>query len=197
MTMTEKILCVDDDVKILSGIRRQLGEEFDPLVDAWHAIAKKEYEEADGILMRLDEESESEHVKFARAVLSSLRRRPGLETVGHLGAALRLCPRMPAALWARGVGRASLGDLEGGIEDLTRAILLKPDYVAAHTSRGIVRQKKGDYEGLRSKTGSMDRISHLSMCAGDGRVFFVDRDRIVGSGIKGGSGRSGGRRGIG
>ena len=37
----------------------------------------------------------------------------------------------------------------------------------------------GDYVGLRSKTGSMERISHLSMCAGDGRVFFVDRDRIV------------------
>ncbi|NQT37181.1 MAG: PQQ-binding-like beta-propeller repeat protein [Planctomycetes bacterium] len=40
--------------------------------------------------------------------------------------------------------------------------------------------KKGDYVGLRSKTGSMERISHLSMCAGDGRVFFVDGNRIVG-----------------
>ncbi len=39
--------------------------------------------------------------------------------------------------------------------------------------------KTGDYVGLRSKTGSMERISHLSMCAGDGRVFFVDGDAIV------------------
>jgi len=39
--------------------------------------------------------------------------------------------------------------------------------------------KKGDYVGLRSKTGSMQRITHLSMCVGDGQVFFVDRDRIV------------------
>ncbi len=35
------------------------------------------------------------------------------------------------------------------------------------------------YVGLRSKTGSMQRISHLSMVAGDGRVFFVDGDELI------------------
>ncbi len=44
---------------------------------------------------------------------------------------------------------------------------------------GEMLWKTGRYVGLRSKTGSMERISHLSMCAGDGRVSFVDRDRIV------------------
>ncbi|NQU21818.1 MAG: PQQ-binding-like beta-propeller repeat protein [Candidatus Nealsonbacteria bacterium] len=44
---------------------------------------------------------------------------------------------------------------------------------------GKMLWKTGDYVGLRSKTGSMERISHLSMCVGDGRVFFVDGDRIV------------------
>ena len=44
---------------------------------------------------------------------------------------------------------------------------------------GRMLWKTGDYVGLRSKTGSMDRISHLSMCAGNDQVFFVDGDQIV------------------
>lgn len=50
---------------------------------------------------------------------------------------------------------------------------------AIDADSGKMRWKVGDYVGLRSKTGSMDRISHLSMCAGDGQVFFVDGDQIV------------------
>ena len=37
----------------------------------------------------------------------------------------------------------------------------------------------GGYVGLRSKTGSMQRISHLSMVAGGGQVFFADGDELV------------------
>jgi outer membrane protein assembly factor BamB len=44
---------------------------------------------------------------------------------------------------------------------------------------GKMRWKTGDHVGLRSKTGSMERISHLSMVAGGGQVFFVDGDKIV------------------
>ncbi len=44
---------------------------------------------------------------------------------------------------------------------------------------GKMLWKTGDYVGLQSKTGSMDRINHLSMCAGDGRAFLVDGDKIV------------------
>jgi len=47
--------------------------------------------------------------------------------------------------------------------------------------------KTGDYVGLRSKTGPMERISHLSMAAGDGRVFFVDGDRIISLNLADGS----------
>ncbi|MBL7221251.1 MAG: PQQ-binding-like beta-propeller repeat protein [Phycisphaerae bacterium] len=47
--------------------------------------------------------------------------------------------------------------------------------------------KTGDYVGLRSKTGSMERISHLSMSAGGGRVFFVDGGKIVSLNQKDGS----------
>jgi len=50
---------------------------------------------------------------------------------------------------------------------------------AIDVESGKILWKVGDYVGLRSKTGSMDRISHLSMCAGDGQVFFVDGDQIV------------------
>ncbi len=50
---------------------------------------------------------------------------------------------------------------------------------AIDVESGRMLWKVGDYVGLRSKTGSMDRISHLSMCAGDGQVFFVDDDQIV------------------
>jgi len=46
-------------------------------------------------------------------------------------------------------------------------------------SSGKMLWKTGDYVGLRSKTGSMERISHLSMCAGDDRVFFTDRNQLV------------------
>ncbi|MHC4201401.1 MAG: class I SAM-dependent methyltransferase, partial [Planctomycetota bacterium] len=46
---------------------------------------------------------------------------------------------------------------------------------AIDASTGRTLWRRGDYVGLRSKTGSMDRISHLSMAVGGRRVFFVDR----------------------
>jgi len=51
---------------------------------------------------------------------------------------------------------------------------------AINADSGKMLWKVGGYVGLRSKTGSMDRVSHLSMCAGDGQVFFVDQEEIVG-----------------
>jgi len=56
---------------------------------------------------------------------------------------------------------------------------VRKSVAAIQAGSGRMLWKKGDYVGLRSKTGSMDRISHLSMAAGDGQVFFVDGDRIV------------------
>ncbi len=35
------------------------------------------------------------------------------------------------------------------------------------------------YVGLQSKTGAMNRISHLSLVAGDGQVFFIDGDQLI------------------
>jgi len=53
-------------------------------------------------------------------------------------------------------------------------------WVAAIDAKtGKTRWKTGDYVGLRSKTGPMERISHLSMSAGGGRVFFVDGEKII------------------
>jgi len=49
-----------------------------------------------------------------------------------------------------------------------------------------MRWKVGDYLGLRSKTGDMERISHLSMAGGGGKVFFVDGDKIVSLDLKDG-----------
>ena len=39
--------------------------------------------------------------------------------------------------------------------------------------------KKGDYVGLRSKTHSVARISHLTPAISDGRVVFINRDSLV------------------
>ncbi len=50
---------------------------------------------------------------------------------------------------------------------------------ALDAASGKMLWKTGDYVGLRSKTGPMERVSHLSMAAAGGQVFFVDRDRIV------------------
>jgi len=58
---------------------------------------------------------------------------------------------------------------------------------AIDTTSGKTRWKTGDYVGLRSKTGPMERISHLSMAAGDGHVFFVDGDRIISLNLADGS----------
>ncbi len=56
---------------------------------------------------------------------------------------------------------------------------VRKSVAAFDASSGKLLWKQGEYVGVRSKTGSMDRISHLSMCVDDGHVFFVDRDRIV------------------
>jgi len=48
--------------------------------------------------------------------------------------------------------------------------------------------RKGDYEGLRSKTGSMDRINHLTMAAGGDQVFFLaNQKELVSLDIKTGN----------
>ena len=57
---------------------------------------------------------------------------------------------------------------------------------AVEADSGKMLWRTGDYVGLRSKTGSMERISHLSMAAGDGRVFFVDGKDIVSLALKDG-----------
>jgi outer membrane protein assembly factor BamB len=59
---------------------------------------------------------------------------------------------------------------------------------AVEADTGKMLWRTGDFVGLRSKTGSMDRISHLSMCAGDGQVFFVDRNEIVSLALDNGRG---------
>lgn len=58
---------------------------------------------------------------------------------------------------------------------------------AINAGSGKMLWKTGDYVGLRSKTGPMERISHLSMAAGDGHVFFVDGDRIISLNLDNGS----------
>ena len=44
---------------------------------------------------------------------------------------------------------------------------------------GKMLWKTGEFIGLQSKTGSMDRINHLSMVAGDRQIFFVDRNELI------------------
>lgn len=52
---------------------------------------------------------------------------------------------------------------------------------------GKIIWRKGDYIGLRSKTGGMDRINHLTMAADQGRVFFFsDQKTLVSLSLKDG-----------
>lgn len=46
-------------------------------------------------------------------------------------------------------------------------------------SSGKMLWRTGEFVGLQSKTGSMDRINHLSLVTGGGQVFFADRDELV------------------
>ena len=85
---------------------------------------------------------------------------------GRLILALNQAPQRPGAAAA---------DRRGEVDDPP----VKKWVAAVEAETGRMLWKTGDYVGLQSKTGSMDRINHLSMCAGDGAVFFVDRDRIV------------------
>ncbi|MFP4056779.1 MAG: PQQ-binding-like beta-propeller repeat protein [Candidatus Brocadiia bacterium] len=57
---------------------------------------------------------------------------------------------------------------------------------ALDAATGRILWRRGSYVGLRSKTGSMDRISHLSLAAGQRRVYFADRDSLVGLGLRSG-----------
>jgi len=63
---------------------------------------------------------------------------------------------------------------------------VRKSVAAIDIASGKTLWKQGDFEGLHSKTGSMDRVTHLSMCSGGGKVFFVDRDRIVALDLKDG-----------
>ncbi|HUV63195.1 MAG TPA: PQQ-binding-like beta-propeller repeat protein [Sedimentisphaerales bacterium] len=73
---------------------------------------------------------------------------------------------------------AQSGDNDSDRHDESAAPTRK--WVAAiDMASGTMRWKGGDYVGLRSKTGSMERISHLSMVAGGGQVFFVDGGQII------------------
>jgi len=56
---------------------------------------------------------------------------------------------------------------------------VRKSVAAIDAKTGEMRWKVGDYVGLRSKTGPMERISHLSMTAGGGKVFFVDGRKLI------------------
>lgn len=78
-------------------------------------------------------------------------------------------------------GRQQPGDKTGAPEPVRKWV------AAIDAASGKMLWKTGDYVGLRSKTGPMERISHLSMAAGGGRVFFVDGDRIISLNMSDGS----------
>jgi outer membrane protein assembly factor BamB len=77
--------------------------------------------------------------------------------------------------------RQAPGDKSGAPEPVRKWV------AAIDPASGKLLWKTGDYVGMRSKTGPMERISHLSMSAGDGQVFFVDRDRIISLNLADGS----------
>jgi tetratricopeptide (TPR) repeat protein len=61
-----------------------------------------------------------------------------------------------AAYYNRGLNRTELGDTQGGIDDLTQAIQLKPDRANAYYYRGVARFKLGD------KNGAIDDLTQAA-----------------------------------
>ena len=58
-----------------------------------------------------------------------------------------LDPREADAYVNRGVARRRLGEAREAIQDFTRAIEIRPDYVSAWMVRGITRRTLGDLQG--------------------------------------------------
>ena len=84
--------------------------------------------------------------------------------------------RIIVSLNAEAQRPASGAKLRQGGDD---APAVRKSVAAFDADTGRMLWEQGDFEGLHSKTGSMDRITHLSMCAGGGRVYLCDRGRLV------------------
>ena len=90
-----------------------------------------------------------------RFVLSGVRS-PAMED--WLGNPDGIDPESSYAYCNRGSARRRLADYEGAIEDLTRAIELRPDYALAYNNRGYARMRSGDPEGAIDDYGEAIRL---------------------------------------
>ena len=55
----------------------------------------------------------------------------------------------------------------------------KKHILAIQADTGALLWKKGDFVGISSKADSMERITHLTLAIGGGRVFFLEEDAVV------------------
>jgi len=66
-------------------------------------------------------------------------------------------PNIFHAYWIRGQAKKAKGDLQGSLQDFTKALELKPDFVFGLIDRGNVRSDMGDYKG------ALDDYNHAVM----------------------------------
>ncbi len=72
-------------------------------------------------------------------------------------------PDSARAFANRGAAREKVGDLEGALQDLDRALELDPSYAVLHANRGVVREKLGDRQGALQ---DLDRALELDPRSG-------------------------------
>ncbi len=60
----------------------------------------------------------------------------------------------------------------------------KKNVIAINADTGRLLWKKGGFVGVRSRTGVLERITHLTLAVGDEGVFLLEEDAVVGLDLK-------------
>jgi tetratricopeptide (TPR) repeat protein len=114
----------------------QVGRQ-DYAIPAGEALCFLGGEEADDLLLKAKERFGADAIfwRYVKRIFSRTGVEPKLEA------------ETPNGYTMRGILRGEKGDLDGAIEDYTRALELNPKFAKALYMRGIARRKKGGLEG--------------------------------------------------
>ena len=70
------------------------------------------------------------------------------ESIEKFDAALKLNPKFPQVYFERADAKRMVGDIDGAIEDYTKAIKLgHPEIAKAYSNRGLIKFERGDNNG--------------------------------------------------
>lgn len=72
------------------------------------------------------------------------------ESIEHANKGLKINPKSAFLLYLRGRSKGDIRQLAEGINDLTEAIKIEPNYAEAFVERGYIEQKMGDFSAARA-----------------------------------------------